>query len=177
MKLGSEDGTFWEIRSVSEPSNDMPGLLYIDGTVETVIPGVSLSGREGNNQFGGGVTVSGGTFHMHGGVIENCGIDGGSVCYGGGVAVVYGRQVHYGRWNDQRACADLMLVSIFPPHGLRGVGGGVFVSGGSSFVMNGGTISGNRATSMGGGIAVVASEEAYDGYGNLKGPLKLRAVR
>ena len=27
---------------------------------------------------------------MLGGTIENCGIDGGSVCYGGGVAVIYG---------------------------------------------------------------------------------------
>ena len=54
--------------------------------------GVTLAGREGNNYFGGGVTVSGGIFHMYGGTIENCGIRGGSVCYGGGVAVVYGGQ-------------------------------------------------------------------------------------
>lgn len=36
-------------------------------------------------------------------------------------------------------------------------GGGVFVSGGSSFVMTGGTISNNKANEMGGGVAVVAS--------------------
>lgn len=89
VKLGSKDGDVLEIRSVSETSNDVPGLLDIEGTCE-MYSGVSLSGRVGNNYFGGGVTVSGGTFHMHGGVIENCGIDGGSVCYGGGVAVVYG---------------------------------------------------------------------------------------
>ena len=45
-----------------------------------------LRGREGNNYFGVGVTVSGGEFHMYGGIIENCGIRGGSVCYGGGIA-------------------------------------------------------------------------------------------
>lgn len=52
--------------------------------------GVTLANRVGNNYFGGGVTVQGGTFHMYGGTIENCGIRGGSVCYGGGVAVIYG---------------------------------------------------------------------------------------
>ena len=59
VKLGSEDGNVLEIRSVSETSNDVPGLLGIEGTCE-MYSGVSLSGREGNNYFGGGVTVSGG---------------------------------------------------------------------------------------------------------------------
>ena len=91
VKLGSEKGDVLKIRGVSETSNDVPGLLHIKGTCE-MYSGVSLSGREGNNYFGGGVTVEGGTFHMLGGVIENCGINGGSVCYGGGVAVIYGGQ-------------------------------------------------------------------------------------
>lgn len=49
-------------------------------------------------------------------------------------------------------------------------GGGVFVSGGSSFVMTGGTISNNRANEMGGGVAVVASlkEIQKGGWGNLQ---------
>ena len=55
------------------------------------------------------------------------------------------------------------------------VGGGVFVSGGSSFVMNDGTISNNKATNMGGGIAVVASyEEVLQGRGNLKSAVEIK---
>lgn len=53
VKLGSRDGNVLKICSVSEPSNDEPGLLYIKGTCE-MYSGVSLSGREGNNYFGGG---------------------------------------------------------------------------------------------------------------------------
>lgn len=163
VKLGSKDGNVLEIRSVSETSNDVPGLLHIEGTCE-MYSGVSLSGREGNNYFGGGVTVSGGTFHMYGGVIEKCGIRGGSVCYGGGVAVVYGGQFIMDGGTISGCYADSDASKYLPePTWFTGIGGGVFVSGGSSFVMNGGTISGNRATSMGGGIAVVASsDEKYN---------------
>lgn len=173
VKLGSKDGDVLEIRSVSETSNDVPGLLDIEGTCE-MYSGVSLSGRVGNNYFGGGVTVSGGTFHMYGGVIENCGIRGGSVCYGGGVAVVYGGKFIMEDGTISGCYADSDASKYLPSTWFTGVGGGVFVSGGSSFVMNGGTISGNRATSMGGGIAVVASEEVYDGYGNLKSSVEIK---
>lgn len=173
VKLGSEDGNVLEIRSVSEPSNDAPGLLDIEGTCE-MYSGVSLSGRVGNNYFGGGVTVSGGTFHMYGGVIKDCGIRGGSVCYGGGVAVVYGGKFIMDGGTISGCYADSDASKYLPSTWFTGVGGGVFVSGGSSFVMNGGTISWNRATSMGGGIAVVASEEVYDGYGNLKSSVEIK---
>ena len=175
VKLGSEDGNVLEIRSVSETSNDVPGLLDIEGTCE-MYSGVSLSGREGNNQFGGGVTVSGGTFHMHGGVIENCGIRGGSVCYGGGVAVVYGGQFIMDGGAIQNCYAESDYIDYFDPAKcFTAVGGGVFVSGGSSFVMNDGTISNNKATNMGGGIAVVASyEEVLQGRGNLKSAVEIK---
>lgn len=162
VKLGSEDGNVLEIRSVSEPSNDMPGLLDIEGTCE-MYSGVSLSGREGNNYFGGGVTVSGGTFHMHGGVIENCGIRGGSVCYGGGVAVVYGGKFIMDGGTITKCYVYSTYIDEVYFTGFTAVGGGVFVSSGSSFVMNGGTISSNKATNMGGGIAVMASiDEIYN---------------
>lgn len=170
VKLGSEDGNVLEIRSVSEMSNDMPGLLHIEGTCE-MYSGVSLSGRVGNNYFGGGVTVSGGTFYMHGGVIEKCGIRGGSVCYGGGVAVVYGGKFIMDGGAIQNCYVESGYIDYFDPaQCFTAVGGGVFVSGGSSFVMNDGTISNNKATNMGGGIAVVASyEEIYpDRFGNLQ---------
>lgn len=163
VKLGSKDGNVLNIHGTEK--GEEPGLLYIskEGTCE-MYSGVSLSGRKGNNYFGGGVTVYGGTFHMYGGVIENCGIKDGSVCYGGGVAVVYGGQFIMDGGTISGCYADSDASKYLPePTWFTGIGGGVFVSGGSSFVMNGGTISGNRATSMGGGIAVVASsDEKYN---------------
>lgn len=176
VKLGSRDGNVLKICSVSEPSNDEPGLLYIKGTCE-MYSGVSLSGREGNNYFGGGVTVFGGTFHMHGGVIENCGIEGGSVCYGGGVAVVYGGKFIMDGGTITNCYVKSDYIDDFDPDKcFTAVGGGVFVSGGSSFVMNDGTISANSATNMGGGIAVMASiEEIVDGgWGHLQSSVEIK---
>lgn len=175
VKLGSGDGNVLNIHGTEK--GEEPGLLYIskEGTCE-MYPGVSLSGRKGNNYFGGGVTVEGGTFHMHGGVIENCGIEGGSVCYGGGVAVYYGGKfiMDGGEIKDCYADSDASI-HFNHPLGFTGIGGGVFVSGGSSFVMNGGTISNNKASSMGGGIAVVASyEEISRGFGNLKSSVEIK---
>lgn len=176
VKLGSGDGNVLNIHGTEK--GEEPGLLYIskEGTCE-MYSGVSLSGRKGNNQFGGGVTVEGGTFHMHGGVIENCGIRGGSVCYGGGVAVYYGGKfiMDGGEIKDCYADSDASIY-FNHPLGFTGIGGGVFVSGGSSFVMNGGMISNNKATSMGGGIAVVASyEEIVDGgWGNLQSMVEIK---
>ena len=178
VRLGSEKDGDLKICGVSEQSNDVPGLLHIKGTCE-MYSGVSLSGREGNNYFGGGVTVEGGTFHMYGGVIEKCGIRGGSVCYGGGVAVIYGGKfIMDGGTISECYCDAKYDVSKDLPGStwFTGVGGGVFVSGGSSFVMNGGTISNNKAISMGGGIAVMASiEEIVDGgWGNLQSLVEIK---
>lgn len=173
VKLGSEDGNVLEIHGTK--NGEEPGLLEIKGTCE-MYSGVSLSGREGNNQFGGGVTVSGGTFHMHGGVIEKCGIRGGSVCYGGGVAVVYGGKFIMDGGDIKNCYVESGYIDYFDPAKcFTAVGGGVFVSGGSSFVMNDGTILNNKATNMGGGIAVVASyEEILRGFGNLKSAVEIK---
>lgn len=176
VNLGSKDGNVLKIRGVNEMSNDVPGLLYIQGTCD-MYSGVSLSEREGNNQFGGGVTVSGGTFHMHGGVIENCGIRGGSVCYGGGVAVVYGGKFIMDGGEIKDCYVESDYIDYFDPAKcFTAVGGGVFVSGGSSFVMNDGTIWENTATNMGGGIAVMASlNEIVDGgWGHLQSSVEIK---
>lgn len=177
VKLGSENDNDLKICGVrNEKSNDWPGLLHIKGTCE-MYPGVSLSGRVGNNYFGGGVTVEGGTFHMHGGVIEKCGIKDGSVCYGGGVAVVYGGRFIMDDGDIKNCYVESDYIDYFDPaQCFTAVGGGVFVSGGSSFVMNGGRISNNKATNMGGGIAVVASyEEIVDGgWGNLQSMVEIK---
>lgn len=176
VRLGSEKGDVLKIRGVSEMSNDAPGLLHIKGTCD-MYSGVSLSEREGNNYFGGGVTVEGGTFYMHGGVIEKCGIYGGTICHGGGVAVIYGGQFIMDG-GEIKECYATSYDSgwIAHPRGFAGVGGGVFVSGGSSFVMNGGTIWENTATNMGGGIAVMASlNEIVDGgWGHLQSSVEIK---
>ena len=100
--------------------------------------GVTVSDREGNAYYGGGVTVEGGTFHMYGGTIRNCGIKGGSICWGGGVAVMFGGSFIMDGGEIMDCYADSL-------DGYTSFGGGVFVAYGSSFTMNGGAISGNRA--------------------------------
>lgn len=174
LTLGAADGNVLNIRSAEGTSNDAPGMLNIEGTCN-MYSGVTLSGREGNNYFGGGVTVSGGTFHMYGGTIEKCGIKGGSVCYGGGVAVVYGGQFIMDNGTIKECYATSDYVDYFDPtRCFTAMGGGVFVSGGSSFVMNGGSVSNNSATNMGGGVAVAASyEEITGGFGNLKSSVEI----
>lgn len=169
LTLGAADGNVLNIRSTKN-TNDAPGMLNIKGTCN-MYSGVTLSGRVGNNYFGGGVTVSGGTFHMYGGTIEKCGIKGGSVCYGGGVAVVYGGQFIMDSGTIKDCYVDSDYISWDPNRLFTAMGGGVFVSGGSYFRMNGGSISNNRATNMGGGVAVAASyygEIANGGLGTLK---------
>lgn len=174
LTLGAADGNALNIRSEKGTSNDAPGMLNIEGTCN-MYSGVTLSGREGNNYFGGGITVSGGTFHMYGGTIEKCGIKGGSVCYGGGVAVVYGGQFIMDSGTIKDCYVESDYIDYLDPNTcFTAMGGGVFVSGGSYFRMNGGSISNNRATNMGGGVAVAASyEEISGGLGNLKSSVEI----
>lgn len=173
LNLGAADGSdTLKISGGNEQSNDVPGLLYIQGTCN-MYPGVTIVDRKGNNYFGGGVTVQGGTFHMYGGTIDNCGITGGSMCYGGGVAVIYGGSFTM----DGGEITNCFATSSFKASDygmdsriITSAGGGVYVSGGSSFVMTGGIISNNKANEMGGGVAVVASidEIINGGWGNLQ---------
>ena len=166
LNLGAADGSdTLKISGGNEQSNDVPGLLHIQGTCN-MYPGVTIADRKGDNYFGGGVTVQGGTFHMYGGTIENCGINGGSMCYGGGVGVAYSGSFIM----DGGEIKNCFATSPFKwadagmnPLWIASAGGGVFVSGGSSFVMTGGTISNNKANEMGGGVAVVASPNELEG--------------
>lgn len=176
LSLGAADGSdTLTIKGSGEQSIDAPGLLYVDGGSCDMYAGVTLADREGNNYFGGGVTIFGGTFHMHGGAIEKCGIKGGSVCYGGGVAVAYGGTFVMDDGEIRECYAKSDYVDYYDPtRCICAVDGGVFVSGGSSFTMNGGSISGNDATNMGGGVALIASyEEVVSGSGNLKSRVDL----
>ena len=173
LNLGAADGSdTLKISGENEQSNDVPGLLHIQGTCN-MHPGVTIADRKGDNYFGGGVTVQGGTFHMYGGTIDNCGITGGSMCYGGGVAVIYGGSfvMNAGEIKNCYATSSFKASDYgMDSRIITSAGGGVYVSGGSSFVMTGGTISNNKANEMGGGVAVVASidEIQNGGWGNLQ---------
>lgn len=166
LNLGTADGNnALKISGGNEQGNEVPGLLYIQGACN-MYRGVTIADRKGNTYFGGGVTVQGGTFHMYGGTIENCGITGGSMCYGGGVGVAYGGSFTM----DGGEIKNCFATSPYKwaddgmnPRWIASAGGGVFVSGGSSFVMTGGTISNNKANEMGGGVAVLASPDEIEG--------------
>lgn len=90
LNLGAEDGSdTLMISGGNAPACDGPGMLYIEGSC-SMYPGVTVADRNGDNYYGGGVSVCGGNFHMYGGTIDKCGIVSGSMCYGGGVGVVKG---------------------------------------------------------------------------------------
>lgn len=67
MTLGSTDGNVLNIRSAEGMNNDAPDMLNIEGTCN-MYSGVTLSGREGNNYFGGGVAVAASYEEISGGL-------------------------------------------------------------------------------------------------------------
>lgn len=178
LNLGAEDGSdTLMINGGNAPACDGPGMLYIEGSC-SMYPGVTVADRNGDNYYGGGVSVCGGNFHMYGGTIDKCGIVSGSMCYGGGVGVVKGGSfiMDGGEITNCYATSPFKAADYgFDSRTVTSVGGGVCVIGGSTFIMNGGTISGNTANEMGGGIAVVASiEEIGNGkWGNLESSVQI----
>ncbi|MGM9668371.1 MAG: InlB B-repeat-containing protein, partial [Faecousia sp.] len=171
LTMGKADGTD-TLTVVGVNNIETVGIVYVGGKNAsfTMYDGVTLKDHQGNNYFGGGVTVRSGTFKMYGGTIENCGIRGGSVCFGGGVAV-YGGGAFYmygGTIKDCYALTSLPSknVGLIP----WGAGGGVFIGGGSTFYMEGGTIENCQASETGGGVFVVNSVDSYyanSGFGYL----------
>lgn len=161
LTLCGDDKTHNEKGDPKIPDNDNPGLVYVygKGSECNMYRGVTIKNHRGNNYLGGGVTVQSGTFNMKGGTIDNCGIDGGSVCYGGGVAV-FGKGefvMNGGTISNCYACSDLIRSDGSDVNAVSNFGGGVFVTGASTFIMNGGTVTKNESTLRGGGIAVVTS--------------------
>ena len=168
LNLGSPNGGEKNaLTIVSGVDNDDAGIIYIwPNSTCHMYDNVTLKNHKGNNYLGGGVTVEGGTFIMNGGTIENCGIDGGSVCYGGGVGVFNGGyfEMNGGTIKD---CYVISQGNSWQTPWVAG--GGVFVLR-ASFTMNGGTIENCSATNyetsdkfdaLGGGVAVITSLEAY----------------
>ena len=106
LNLGAADGGDTLIISGgNEQSNDVPGLLYIQGACN-MYPGVTIADRKGNNYFGGGVYVSGGSsFVMTGGTISNNKANE----MGGGVAVVASiEEINKGGWGNLQSSAQIL---------------------------------------------------------------------
>lgn len=168
--LGDGETSLTLIGSMSEYDNSNPGIFYIvdRNSVGIMNDKVTLKNNITNNHLGAGVSVQSSTFIMNGGTIENCGVNGGSVCYGGGVAVFNGG---YFEMNDG-TIKNCYVESVGSDNGWQVpwvAGGGVFVCR-ADFTMNGGSIEGCTASNyedsdsfdaFGGGVAVVTSDEAY----------------
>ena len=133
-----------------------PGIIYITGKgVCHMWKNVTTKDRKLSNYLGGGASVRGGTFYMHGGIIENSGCDASSTCFGGGVAAYEGGTfiMNGGEIKD---CYITTQHEYNNGVQITGADGGVFVGWGSSFEMDGGTIKNCRAK-YGAGIAMVIS--------------------
>lgn len=170
LNLGSPNGGEKNaLTIVGGVDNDDSGIVHVwDGSICNMYNNVTLKDHKGQNYLGGGVTVEGGTFHMHGGTIKNCGIDGGSVCYGGGVAVFSDGTFIMDDGVITECYANSDYIDDYDPNRcFTAMGGGVFVTAGSEFTMNGGTISNCEATNFGGGIAMTTSDN-YTNYSELK---------
>lgn len=117
LTLGAADGNALNIRSAEGMSNDVPGMLNIEGTCN-MYSGVTLSGREGNNYFGGGVTVSGGTFHMYGGSISN----NRATNMGGGVAVAASYEEISGGFGNLKSSVEILGGKVEENKAKKGAG-------------------------------------------------------
>ena len=106
LNLGAADGSdALKISGGNEQSNDVPGLLHIQGTCN-MYPGITIADRKGDNYFGGGVFVSGGSsFVMTGGTISNNKANE----MGGGVAVVASpNEIEGGQWGKLQSSAQIL---------------------------------------------------------------------
>lgn len=131
-------------------TNDESGIVYVGiSGVCNMYDRVTVKDHITENHYGAGVTVYGGTFHMHGGSVENCGVQTGTVSYGAGVCVY-----NSGSFIMDNGTIKNCFVHSSDGNELIGNGGGVCVLGNSTFVMNGGVIENNAALN-GGGIAIM----------------------
>jgi hypothetical protein len=165
MKAGAK------ITGNTNASTSVPGSgvsVNINGTF--TMNGGEISGN--TDSFGGGVAVLGGSFTMNDGKIS-----GNTAQHGGGVAVWTTFTMKGGEISDNTGAAAGAGVwvgtsAIFTMSGTakitgntarasgshKGHSGGVHVWGGA-FTMSGGTISGNTADGVGGGVNVGDSED------------------
>ena len=124
LNLGAKDGSdILKISGGNEQGNDVPGLLYIQGSCN-MYPGVTVADRKGDNYFGGGVYVSGGSsFVMNDGTISNNKANE----MGGGIAVVASiDEIINGGWGNLASSAQILGGTICSNQANDGAG--VFAS-------------------------------------------------
>ena len=137
------------------------GVKVLGGTFDMY--GGIITGNTSNYDIGGsGVSIEGvsdttkaSVFNMYGGTIT-----GNTATSGGGVHVR--RIVWYGPSEFHMYGGSITNNSAKSDAASYGVGGGVYVSWTSKFVMSGGTISENTATQNGGGLYASALAKQYD---------------
>jgi len=167
-------------QGTGETSNN-PGMFHVpSGTVLNMEDGAVIKNSKRNTDFGAGVTVYGGTFNMNGGIIEDCEHTLSSVCFGGGVGVIRGGTFNMSGGTIRNCHAKTTVdgkgntINTSSWQVPNGAGGGVFVGGGASFNMTGGTIQNCTASTDGGGVAIVATSNAYTNNGRQWGHLDSR---
>lgn len=149
-------------------------LTLAENAAVNMYDGTTIKDCTGNNYFGGAVIIGAtdnrpntATFHMYGGLIDNCKIDGGSVCFGGAVSVTNGGTFIM----DDGVISNCKAVTTYAaPYSWQipsGSGGAVFVLN-ANFIMNGGEIANCEATYDGGAIMIMnSSYSASKGFGYL----------
>lgn len=159
-KTGDAQGKITHATDASSTKCEGKGVKVLGGTFDMF--GGIISGNTTNYDIGGGgVSVEGvsdttkaSIFKLYGGKIS-----GNTAKSGGGVHVR--RTVWCGPSEFRMYGGSITNNNADSDAGSYGVGGGVYVSWTSKFVMSGGTISGNTATKNGGGLYASALAKEY----------------
>ena len=159
-KTGDAQGKITHATDASSTKCEGKGVKVLGGTFDMF--GGIISGNTTNYDIGGGgVSVEGvsdttkaSIFKLYGGKIS-----GNTAKSGGGVHVR--RTVWCGPSEFRMYGGSITNNNADSDAGSYGVGGGVYVSWTSKFVMSGGTISGNTATQNGGGLYASALAKEY----------------
>ena len=165
-KTGDAQGKITHATDASSTKCEGKGVKVLGGTFDMF--GGIISGNTTNYDIGGGgVSVEGvsdttkaSIFKLYGGKIS-----GNTAKSGGGVHVR--RIVWYGPSEFHMYGGSITNNNADSTAASYGVGGGVYVSWTSKFIMDGGTISENTATQFGGGVyaSALARKNAYDSGG------------
>ena len=148
---------------ISGNSASNGGGVYVCGGSTFDLYGGKISGNTVTNDGGGVCVATNGKFNMHGGKIE---ISGNTAdTYGGGVYVATTGEFNMRGGTIGGAAADKANKANYGG-GVYVDGGGTFNMSGGTFTMNGGEISGNTATSNGGGVYVGGSKSTFTMNGN-----------
>lgn len=169
LNLGSPTNTT-SLTIVGVKNNDNPGAFYLQRkSTLNIYDGTTIKDSIGNNYYGGAVTVKTATLHMYGGTITNCGILGGSNCFGGAVGVIDGGSFVMDGGTISNCYAKTNYCGSNKWQVTNCAGGAVFLSNASSFIMNGGTIDsctasgidGINQSAIGGAVMAATSMNAY----------------